>query len=91
MPLRQFSNVTPAQKVGEYARWTRVHLQSRDANTLYISKDRHVLENPGPNGLQQGLTITQPAGIVSLVWKGELWGLGSAASTIVDVEDFDEV
>lgn len=86
MPITVFPNTSPAVKILETRVWTRVHIQVTDANTFYISSSRKLLESPGPNGLQQGLAITKLMGIVTLPWIGELWGIGSAAQTIVDIE-----
>lgn len=86
MPVKVFTNATPAQKVMESKVWTRVHIQVLDGNTLYISSSRKDLEQPGAGGIQQGLAIVKTMGIVTLPWIGELWGIGSAAQTLTDIE-----
>jgi hypothetical protein len=90
LALKAASNVKPAELVASFEVWTRIHIQVRDANTIYIARTRSDIETPGPNGQQQGLSITAAAGIVSLPWIGTLYWLGSAPNTLVDIEIFPE-
>lgn len=90
MPLDIVNAGVPAKKYTTFGNWTRIHVQVRDASTIYLSTGRKELEVPGPGGIQGGLAITQASGIISLVWKGELYIVGSNPQSLYDIETFDE-
>jgi hypothetical protein len=90
MPLDVVNNTVPAKKYNSFANWTRIHVQVRDASTIYLSADRKSLEVLGPGQIQGGLAITQASGVVSLVWKGDLFIMGSNPQSLYDIETFDE-
>jgi hypothetical protein len=90
MPLKAIGNVKPAEILASFDSWTRIHLQVRDGNSIFIGRTRSDLETPGPGGLQQGLLLTQASGIVSLPWIGTLYAFGSAQNSLLDFEIFPE-
>ena len=90
MPLRPFGNTVPAIELARFDKWTRIHIQVRDANTIYLGRTRNDLEQPTSGGQQAGLAITQAMGIQSLAWIGSLFLIGSAPQTLVDYEIFPE-
>lgn len=90
MPLKVITNNKPAELIASFDSWTRIHLQVRDANTVYFSRSRPDIETPGPGGLQQGLSVTQADGIVSLPWIGTLYMVGSAPNCAIQIEIFPE-
>lgn len=90
MALQNISNVAPARLVASFDAWTRIHLQVRDASTIYLANNRPDLETAGPGGQQGGLAITQASGIVSLPWIGPLYLLGSNPNSLVEIAIFPE-
>lgn len=90
MPIKVIGNTVPAVLIASFRTWTKFHVQVRNANTLYLGTNRGDIENSGPQGLQQGLSLTQGQGIVSLEWTGDLYVLGSAPNTVFDIETFPE-
>lgn len=90
MPLKAIGNVRPAELIASFETWTRIHLQVRDNNSIYISRTRSDIETPGPGGLQQGLLLTSVAGIVSIPWIGTLYAIGSAQNSLLNFEIFPE-
>lgn len=90
MPLYNATNKTPATLRASFSSWTRIHIQVRDASTIYLSNRRETLELPGPNGQQGGLSITSAMGIISLPWIGPLYDFGSNPNSLFDLEFFPE-
>jgi len=88
MALRNINNTSPAELLAQFDAWTRVHLQVRDASTVYIARDRNTLEVAGPGGQQGGLSITSAVGIVSLPWIGPLYALGSNPNSLIEIAIF---
>ena len=88
--LDMVTNISPAKLYMTFKNWTRIHIQVRDASTIYLSTGRKALEVPGPGAIQGGLAITQTSGIVSLVWKDDLFIFGSNPQSLYDIETFDE-
>ncbi len=90
MPLKVITQNKPAELIASFQSWTRIHLQVRDANTVYFSRSRVDIETPGPQGLQQGIAIQQASGIISLPWIGPLYMYGSAPNCLIQIEIFPE-
>ena len=90
MGLRAAQNTNPAELIASFDTWTRIHVQVRDANTLYISRTRGDLEVPAVGGQQGGLSFTAASGIVSLPWIGTLYVKGSAPNSLYNIEIFPE-
>ena len=90
MALKAISNTKPAELIASFEVWTRIHLQVRDANNVYIGRTRSDIETPGPNGLQQGILLNQASGIVSLPWIGTLYAIGSAQNSLIEIQIFPE-
>jgi hypothetical protein len=88
--LKAIGNAGQAELQASFEVWTRIHLQVRDANSIYISRSRSDIESPGPNGLQQGLLLTSALGIVSIPWIGPLYAKGSAQNSLLQLEIFPE-
>lgn len=91
MGLDIVSNTTPVKKVASFNNWTLVHIQVRDASTIFLSNNRKALEVPGPGASQGGLAITAADGIKSLNWIGDLYITGSNIQSLFDLETFDDV
>lgn len=87
MALKNVNNVK-AQLMAQFDTWTRIHLQVRDASTVYLANNRPDLETQGPGGQQGGISITSAAGIVSLPWIGPLYMLGSNPNSLIEVAIF---
>lgn len=88
MGLRNIKNTTPAELVGQFESWTRIHLQVRDASTIYFGTKRNDLEVAGPGGQQGGLSITQADKIVTLPWIGPLYMIGSNPNSLIEIAIF---
>lgn len=86
--LKNYSNKTPAELVAQFDTWVRVHVQVRDASTIYLARTRNELEVAGPGGQQGGLAINAAAGIVSLPWIGPLYVIGSNPNSLVEFTIF---
>jgi hypothetical protein len=86
--LRNIKNSTPAELIASFEAWTRIHLQVRDASSVYFGNKRNDLEVLGPGGQQGGLSITQAAGIVSLPWIGPLYMIGSNPNSLIEIAIF---
>jgi hypothetical protein len=91
MGITVVGNTNPAKLEAQFDNWTYIHVQVRDASTIFLSRDRVGLETPGPNGLQGGLTIAAADGIKTLRWIGKLFIKGSNPQSIYDVEAFDDI
>lgn len=88
MALWNIPNKAPATLIASFEAWTRIHLQVRDASTVYIANKRVDLEVLGPGGQQGGLSITSAAGIVSLPWIGPLYLFGSNPNSLIEIAVF---
>jgi len=88
MSLQNIPNRNPAVLFASFEAWTRIHLQVRDASSVYIANKRSDLELPGPGGQQGGLQLTQAQGIVSLPWIGPLYLLGSNPNSLIEIAVF---
>ena len=88
MALWNIPNKTPATLIASFEAWTRIHLQVRDASTIYVANKRTDLEVAGPGGQQGGLSITAAAGIVSIPWIGPLYLFGSNPNSLIEVAVF---
>ena len=88
MALRNITNHTPAELIASFEAWTRIHLQVRDASSIYIGNKRNDLETQGPGGQQGGLQLTQALGIVSLPWIGPLYMIGSNPNSLIEIAIF---
>jgi hypothetical protein len=84
------SNTSPVKKFSNFPNWTRIHVQVRDASTIFLATGRNTLEVPGAGGTQGGLAVTQAMGIVSLVWRGDLFISGSNPQSLYDIETFED-
>ena len=88
MALKNIPNRTPATLIASFEAWTRIHLQVRDASTVYVANNRTDLETAGPGGQQGGLSLTAAAGIVSIPWIGPLYMFGSNPNSLIEVAIF---
>lgn len=88
MALYNAQSKTPAQLIASFEAWTRIHLQVRDASTVFIANKRNDLEVAGPGGQQGGLSLVAAAGIVSLPWIGPLYVLGSNPNSLIEIAIF---
>lgn len=91
MGLTVVSNINPAKLEAQFDNWTFIHVQVRDASTLFLATTRTALEVPGPNGLQGGLTVVAADGIKTFRWFGKLFVKGSNPQSVYDIEVFDDV
>ena len=87
MALQNIPN-TKARLIAQFDTWTRIHLQVRDASTVYVANNKNDLETAGPGGQQGGLSIAAAAGIVSLPWIGPLYMLGSNPNSLIEIAIF---
>lgn len=87
MALKNINNVK-AQLMAQFDTWTRIHLQVRDASTIYFANNRPDLETAGPGGQQGGLAITSADKIQSLPWIGPLYMLGSNPNSLIEIAIF---
>jgi hypothetical protein len=88
MALYNIPNKTPATLIASFEAWTRIHLQVRDASTVYIRNKRNDLELPGPGGQQGGLSLNLASGVVSIPWIGPLYMFGSNPNSLIEVAIF---
>lgn len=88
MALYNIPNRTPATLIASFESWTRIHLQVRDASTIFVANKRNDLEIAGPGGQQGGLSIALAAGIVTLPWIGPLYLFGSNPNSLVEIAIF---
>jgi hypothetical protein len=86
--LRNIKNVNPAELIASFEAWTRIHLQVRDASTIYFGNKRNDLETIGPGGVQGGLSITLADKIISIPWIGPLYMLGSNPNSLIEIAIF---
>lgn len=87
MSLQNIPN-TKARLIASFEAWTRIHLQVRDASTVYLANNKVDLETAGPGGQQAGLALTAALGIVSIPWIGPLYMLGSNPNSLIEVAIF---
>jgi hypothetical protein len=87
VPLKNINN-QKAQLMASFETWTRIHLQVRDASTVYFENNKTDLETAGPGGQQGGLAITSADKIQSLPWIGPLYMLGSNPNSLVQISIF---
>lgn len=67
-------------QLGNYDRWTLLHLQVTTPANVLIARTREDLERAA------GLTITMAMNIVSLWWIGPLWAVGAVAGAQANIE-----
>jgi len=90
MPLDEVGNANPAKKYTHFDYWTKIHVQVRDASTIFLSTNRKALEVPGPGPTQGGLALTGAGVIFTLDWKGDLWIIGSNPQSLYNIETFED-
>jgi len=91
MGLTMATNTNPAKLEAQFDNWTFIHVQVRDASTIFLATNRNALEVPGPNALQGGLTVVSADGVKTFRWIGKLFVKGSNPQSVYDIEIFDDV
>jgi hypothetical protein len=80
------SGIPSARQLARLEKWTKLYIQNRGAASVFIATNPDELISAGLLGTQQGLEIVAGPTIRELTWIGELWGLGSAAQCLLDVQ-----
>lgn len=91
MGLETVNDQNPVKKETHFDNWTWLHIQVRDASTIFLARTRAALEVPGPGATQGGLAITAALNIVTLRWLGDLFIKGSNPSCLYNIETFEDV
>lgn len=73
-----------SQKVRSYSVQTWVSITTQGPNTLWIDRDPGVLENSVP--FQQGRAIDRNHPFEGW-WEGDLYAIGSAPNTVVNISE----
>lgn len=79
----------PATKqIANFTDWTYFYIQVFGPGTVRLACTERELISPEPAGAGplHGLQVTAAMGILPFRWKGALWGIGSVAGVVADMQ-----